>query len=98
MYLRCNARIAWEFQRVLAAGLLAVASGIRTAGHSALHRGEQSNAGRSLHKGEYIQIISRSGCSVHAAPGLKRAPRTREISTWKSVQPATRFSPASKSW
>ena len=49
-------------------------------------------------KREYIQIISRSECSVHAAPGLKRAPRTREISTWKSVLPATRFSPASRSW
>ena len=29
---------------------------------------------------------------------LKHARRTRAISTWKSVLPATRFSPASRSW
>ena len=60
-------------------------------------RGLQEGFFRCL-KREYIQIISRSGCSAHAAPGLRRARHTRAISTWKSVLPAIRFSPASRSW
>jgi hypothetical protein len=49
-------------------------------------------------KRESIQTTNKSGCNAHAAPGLKRARLTRATSTWKFVLPATRFSPASKSW
>jgi hypothetical protein len=49
-------------------------------------------------KRESIQITNKSGCNAHAAPGLKRARPTRATFTWKFVLPATRSSPASKSW
>ena len=67
-YPGCSARIAWESQPVSAAGPLAAASGIRTAGHSALHQVEQSNAGRSLHKWGKIQSWDYAQLTSSAQP------------------------------